>query len=287
MNMIPVVRTIAKLTGRDTSRGLDPMLEEHDDAIHQNAVSPILPAATSKERHLFSHGPMSVGVSLRSMLTMMPVMIKLMRSYKTVIRMAGHQRQSRDRRIDDRLRERLERKAIRWGALDIRYVQVPDETIFRGKSIPYKHAIVITGEMDKEKIATAPSFTCMTEVQAAYAETGTVVTKIARYLRRRGYAAVFTDIENLPLSQFNEYEWIPDFCSTCGKCIRSCPANALYEEKQLDEWGQLTTTDGDKCILYFAKNYGCSICIKVCPFTTKGYEAVLESHQRKANNADG
>ena len=194
---------------------------------------------------------------------------------------------------------------------------MPDEIIFRGKSIPHRNAIVITGEMDKDKIATAPSFECMTEVQATYADTGTIVTKIAGYLRRRGYAAVpchslggvvdlpalaqhagmgahgrhglliskkngasqriaavFTDIENLPLCQSSEYEWIPDFCATCGRCIRSCPVQALYEEKQLDEWGQFTTTDGDKCILYFARNYGCSICIKVCPFTTKGYEAV-------------
>ena len=109
MNMMPVVRMVARLTGRDASRGLDPMLEEYDEAIYQNAESPILPAATSEERHLFSHGPMSVGADLRNMLMMMPVMIKLMRSYKAVIGMAGHQRQSRDRHIDDSLRERLER----------------------------------------------------------------------------------------------------------------------------------------------------------------------------------
>ncbi|NCD04986.1 MAG: hypothetical protein EOL97_02600 [Spirochaetia bacterium] len=41
-------------------------------------------------------------------------------------------------------------------------------------------------------------------------------------------AAVYTDIENLPLAKDNDYIWIRDFCNTCNRCVRTCPTKAIF-----------------------------------------------------------
>ncbi|MHA1245603.1 MAG: 4Fe-4S dicluster domain-containing protein [Candidatus Heimdallarchaeota archaeon] len=85
-------------------------------------------------------------------------------------------------------------------------------------------------------------------------------------------AVVFTDIPNLPFATENEHSWIPDYCATCGKCISNCPPKAIHEQPIEQRNGRKTCIDNSKCFPYFAANYGCTICIKVCPFSTTGYE---------------
>jgi len=43
--------------------------------------------------------------------------------------------------------------------------------------------------------------------------------------------AIFTSIENLPIKEHNEHSWIADYCEKCGKCIKSCPENAIVEKE--------------------------------------------------------
>jgi epoxyqueuosine reductase QueG len=38
----------------------------------------------------------------------------------------------------------------------------------------------------------------------------------------------------------------------------------------------MTHNDSQKCFPYFVANYGCSICIKACPFSPMGYEKLRE-----------
>lgn len=64
-------------------------------------------------------------------------------------------------------------------------------------------------------------------------------------------------IKNLPIDGRNRHEWIEDFCLKCGRCIRKCPAEAIYKEPILHESGIITHIDGDKCFTEFAGNYGC------------------------------
>ncbi len=100
-------------------------------------------------------------------------------------------------------------------------------------------------------------------------------------------AVVFTDIEALDFQQAEEYSWVSDFCKTCGKCIRACPAGALHEEWRPDESGQLTSTDGDLCLPYFGEHWGCSICVGVCPFTRSDYAAIKRSFEKRAVRESG
>lgn len=88
-------------------------------------------------------------------------------------------------------------------------------------------------------------------------------------------AAVYTSIENLPVCEKNEHSWVTDFCQNCMVCIKDCPPKALYNRPVDHKNGQITYVDNDLCFPYFAENYGCSVCIKVCPFNQVSYETLL------------
>ncbi|MFX0056621.1 MAG: hypothetical protein ACFFAX_07815 [Promethearchaeota archaeon] len=85
-------------------------------------------------------------------------------------------------------------------------------------------------------------------------------------------AAVYTSIQNLPDMKENNHNWIADYCKICGLCIKKCPAKAILEETIVRNTGINTDIVQRDCFEYFVVNYGCSVCIKVCPFS-KGIDA--------------
>lgn len=99
-------------------------------------------------------------------------------------------------------------------------------------------------------------------------------------------SVVYTEIENLSdfISQSNyDMSWIKDFCMKCGKCIRSCPTNAILEKPIVIDGYNPTRIDYEKCSEGFM-NYGCGICIKECPFSKVSYEKLEQSFQRMSAN---
>ncbi len=99
-------------------------------------------------------------------------------------------------------------------------------------------------------------------------------------------AAVMCSIENLPFAdkENNPNEWIRNFCDMCGRCIKKCPPKDLYEKTIQREGGALTHVDNKLCYPYFHKNYGCGVCLKVCPFSKSDfrvYKKAFERNQRK------
>jgi epoxyqueuosine reductase QueG len=102
-------------------------------------------------------------------------------------------------------------------------------------------------------------------------------------------SVVYTDIENLSeyIKQDNrDLHWIKDFCRKCGKCIRKCPTEAIYDEPVLQDGTHPTRIDYDRCCRGFI-HYGCGICIRDCPFTIAGYEKVRLSFQKSIIKTDG
>ena len=93
-------------------------------------------------------------------------------------------------------------------------------------------------------------------------------------------AAVFTNIENLPFSTHNDHAWVEDFCDACRICIRQCPAEAILPEPTHHPNGQITCVINPRCFAYFSDYYGCSVCIKVCPFNHTSYDRIKHSFQR-------
>lgn len=87
-------------------------------------------------------------------------------------------------------------------------------------------------------------------------------------------AAVYNEIDNLPLYEGDEHAWVLDFCESCKRCIRDCPVDAFYDQPIEHDNSLVTVLDNGKCFPYFAKYHGCSVCIKVCPFNQQGYDKI-------------
>jgi NAD-dependent dihydropyrimidine dehydrogenase PreA subunit len=98
-----------------------------------------------------------------------------------------------------------------------------------------------------------------------------------RFGPRVRLAAVFTSIQNLPSGQENDHRWIEEYCRLCKLCARECPPQAVLEQPVENANGLVTCTLSEKCFPYFMDNYGCSICIRVCPFQEQDY-ALLKNH---------
>ena len=97
-------------------------------------------------------------------------------------------------------------------------------------------------------------------------------------------ASVFTSIQNLPITEGNEHSWIGEYCKTCLKCIKNCPPQAILKDPIKHDTGRVTHIDNTKCFPYFADNYGCSICIKVCPFNNFSYNDLKVSFEKNMKN---
>ncbi|MBY9002301.1 MAG: epoxyqueuosine reductase [Candidatus Heimdallarchaeota archaeon] len=95
-------------------------------------------------------------------------------------------------------------------------------------------------------------------------------------------AAVYTNIENLPINEGNEHGWIMEYCKTCLRCVKECPPGAIYEKPIEHETGRVTHIDNEKCFPYFGNNYGCTVCIKVCPFNYTDYHAIKEGFMKRS-----
>ncbi|MBC7224880.1 MAG: epoxyqueuosine reductase [Anaerolineae bacterium] len=97
-------------------------------------------------------------------------------------------------------------------------------------------------------------------------------------------AAVYTNITNLPYTDQGglAYAWIPEFCEMCNRCVRACPAGAIHREPDMREGGPRQCIDPHKCVVVFSQAYGCSICIKACPFFRGDFSRLKGALPRKA-----
>jgi epoxyqueuosine reductase len=99
-------------------------------------------------------------------------------------------------------------------------------------------------------------------------------------------AAVFTSIEDLPGTATDEHAWIEDFCRECVKCVRQCPPKAIDIEPVRHDSGRVTWIEADRCLPYFVRHNGCSICVKVCPFNQREYGWLKERWARHGERAN-
>lgn len=92
---------------------------------------------------------------------------------------------------------------------------------------------------------------------------------------RMKISAILTSIENLPLKETEDYSWIPDYCTVCGKCIKACPEEAMVEKESC--CGMELEFIESRCI---GCSQGCTYCIEECPFHQKGYQPVKDKFDR-------
>ena len=96
---------------------------------------------------------------------------------------------------------------------------------------------------------------------------------------RQRIAVIYTDIKNFPYNTANKHTWISEYCQKCKVCIKKCPAGAIYETPIVTNQYHTTHISSEKCFPEFYDNYGCSICIKVCPFSKTNYEKLKSPFQ--------
>lgn len=63
---------------------------------------------------------------------------------------------------------------------------------------------------------------------------------------------------------------VDDLCSKCRVCVKECPPGAIFHEKQWVRGTRKWYVDFDLCTPYFSDNYGCAICLEVCPWSETG-----------------
>ncbi|MHA2212813.1 MAG: 4Fe-4S binding protein [Candidatus Thorarchaeota archaeon] len=96
-------------------------------------------------------------------------------------------------------------------------------------------------------------------------------------------AAVYTSIQNLPFSEGNSHGWIEEYCTICGLCIKQCPPQAILEDTVMHDTGLMTNISQQDCFEYFIQFYGCSVCVKACPFSksTDAYERLKQVVEKR------
>ncbi|MBU0992846.1 MAG: 4Fe-4S binding protein [Proteobacteria bacterium] len=83
-----------------------------------------------------------------------------------------------------------------------------------------------------------------------------------------------------PDKAIDHFQDINDYCSKCGKCIRSCPSGAIRETPlRIDAYDMMSCVDAKKCIQYFYEFNSCGVCIKTCPFHSLGYDRLMRHRE--------
>jgi ferredoxin len=187
-----VFKTVMGDTGKQPS--LDGMLAKFDRELG-NFQTLVQPDATSRPRTPFDSPNLTFDqmymsrLTLGQILSFLPVMIPLRVRMGQSARLYDGKLQPSQSQASPEFLSALENLARTAGAADMRYVRVPRNAIFQHKGVPHAYAVVITVEMDKEKLANAPSFDAFLEVARGYGNLARIGNQLARFMRRSGFAA--------------------------------------------------------------------------------------------------
>jgi len=93
-------------------------------------------------------------------------------------------------------------------------------------------------------------------------------------------AALFVDVEVLPINKENKHLWIKDFCKKCNVCVRKCPGEAIYKKPKVFPDASEQHIDYTKCAVLFSNNFDCTVCVKECSFYKRTYLEIENNFQR-------
>lgn len=214
---------------------------------------------------------------------------------------------------DDSFIKEFEDYAHLLGVESIGYTQLTPELLIKDKFIQYPHAIVLTMEMDREIIETAPGPEAKRLNDSAYAKLADVTYKLSDYLRENGFATeVAHPYENIvnfsPLAQKAGLGWMgkngliitPELgpgqkISAILVSIANLPGKDRNEHSWIpgycDICGKCAKACPEEALIqkgHFKEDkeidfvpklcigcsQGCTYCIEDCPFNEKGYEHV-------------
>jgi len=173
---------------------LDTMLAQFDKELG-NFETLVQPAPESKPRTPFDSPNLPpessrfAQMTPKQALSMLPVMLPLVQNMRKSSKLYDGKFKPTKDTVAAAFIAELESIAHRAGVRDIKYIKVPRNAIFKDKGIPEEYAVVITVEMDKENLANAPSFDAFLEVAEGYKKLAVIGNKMAKFMRKNGYAA--------------------------------------------------------------------------------------------------
>lgn len=121
----------------------------------------------------------------KTMLTMIYTIKNARKSYKDII----NNPEVPKTKAPEEFIEELVQYAKDIGVLDVGFVKLEPEDIFKNSTVLHENVIVVTQEMDKAAMKKAPSKDTGHEVHRTYHKLGIIVNKIAEFLRNNGYSA--------------------------------------------------------------------------------------------------
>ena len=91
--------------------------------------------------------------------------------------------------ISGELIQEFETYAKSLGVASIGYTKLPRKLIFTDKAVMYDNAVILSLEMDKEKIELAPSSKTSAMIMQSYDSLGKASNRLTEFLRNHGYSA--------------------------------------------------------------------------------------------------
>ena len=149
-----------------------------EDVIHPTAESPVRFEIMKETLKRGEGGPPA---------QMIPIMIPTLFGIQKSLKSLKDNPPTPKTQANADLFQEIESYAQNLGASSIGYTKVPPRWVFQNKAISYANAIVLSMEMDKDRIDTAPSIACEVTVMEIYRDLGRIVNKVADLLRKRGY----------------------------------------------------------------------------------------------------
>ena len=98
---------------------------------------------------------------------------------------------------------------------------------------------------------------------------------------RQRLGVILTPLTDMPWGDSDEHSWILDFCDMCDLCLKRCPGQAIRRQAVPNVPGVSTSIDNMKCAPWFSLWLGCSICVKVCPFSRVPYERIKRAWEAR------
>ena len=227
------------------------------DSVHPNEDSPVRFEITKELLKREKGGPPK-----RMLPIMMPTLFGIRESLGSLEENPAHPKTHGDRALF----EEIEARAIKLGASSVGYTRVPPQWVFQKKAIAFDNAIMLTMEMDKGGIDSAPSIDCMKTVMETYRDLGRIANKIADSLRVRGYGAhAGHPLNGLalypPLAQSAGLGWI----GLNGIIITPEHGPRVRLAAVFTSIKNLPITDANEHGWVVDYCTGCKVCLKKCP----------------------
>ncbi|MHA2363986.1 MAG: 4Fe-4S dicluster domain-containing protein [Candidatus Hodarchaeales archaeon] len=112
-----------------------------------------------------------------------------MKNIKRSLTSFDHNSTALNKMISENLLQEFESFAKSLGVSSIGYTKLPKNLIFKNKAVLHDNAIVLSMEMDKEKIEQAPSSKTAVMIMKTYDDLGKASNQLSKFLRNNNFSA--------------------------------------------------------------------------------------------------